>query len=90
MIRCLRIRADLTQDALARLIGRSKSYFSLIERGHSRASQEILAEVSRALKLSLAEEQQLRALRQQPFQIKQKILNLGVVFTMKDGQDGET
>lgn len=64
-MRELRVRADLTQTETCRLMGVSRGYLAIAENGQLRPSPRVIRKFATALKLSLAEEQRLLALRAQ-------------------------
>jgi transcriptional regulator with XRE-family HTH domain len=85
-IRRLRIKADLTQQRLAELINRNKSYVGLIENGHCRPPLLIIRAISRVLKLSLAQEERLVAMRGQEYKCRPRYTASDLpVVTMKEG-----
>lgn len=52
-----RVRANITQDELARKLGRTRSYVGLLEQSRVRISMATIHEIARVLQLKLYEEQ---------------------------------
>lgn len=67
LIRAFRIRANLSQARLNEILGRSSGFIGQVEASCWRTNLRALGQIARALNLSLGEEQQLLAAREQPW-----------------------